>query len=169
MTSTCIYLFVTTVTGRPFWQTPGVSIAIFSALSGWCHRKSQLSAAPRIFRKKGNNLTSNVSRTCAEIYLALHKIIRTTLYQTTNSTWTVCALILVFCHWIMKSKLLPAIALEWGPTWRTQSVTLGEIIPHRFRCGGAMLCNCHRCTQVSLYSACYLHWIKLAAWSYRLG
>ena len=32
-----------------------------------------------------------------------------------------------------------------------------------------MLCNCHRCTQVSLYSACYLHWIKLAAWSYRLG
>ena len=32
------------------------------------------------FRKKGNNLTSNVSWTCAEIYLALHKIIRTTLY-----------------------------------------------------------------------------------------
>ena len=32
-----------------------------------------------------------------------------------------------------------------------------------------MLCNCHRCTQVSLYSACYLHWITLAAWSYRLG
>ena len=35
------------------------------------------------------------------------------------------------------------------------------------RCGGAMLCD--RCTAVSLYSACYLHWIKLAAWSYRLG
>ena len=32
-----------------------------------------------------------------------------------------------------------------------------------------MLCNCHRCTHVSLYSACYLHWIKLAAWSYCLG
>ena len=75
----------------------------------------------------------------------------------------------MFCHWIIKSKLLPAIALEWGPTWRTQSVTLREIIPHRFRCGGAMLCNCHRCTHFSLYSACYLHWIKLAAWSYRLG
>ena len=29
--------------------------------------------------------------------------------------------------------------------------------------------HCHRCTHVSLYSACYLHWIKLAAWSYRLG
>ena len=80
MTSSCIYLFVTTVTGRPFWQTPGASIAIISALSGWCHRKSQLSAAPRILRKKGNNLTSNVSWTCAEIYLALHKIKRTMLY-----------------------------------------------------------------------------------------
>ena len=79
MTSSCIYLFVTTVTGRPFWQTPGASIAIFSALSGWCHRKSQLSAGPRILRKKGNNLTCNVSWTCAEIYVALHKVIRTTL------------------------------------------------------------------------------------------
>ena len=103
--------FVTTVAGRPFWQTPGASIAISSALSGWCHRKSQLSSGPRILCKKRNNLTSNVSWTCAEIYLALLKIIRTTLYQTTNSTWTVCALILVFCHWIIKSKFLPAIAL----------------------------------------------------------